>query len=121
MSAPPVDEWGLIEHLTSWVTWVVGAVVAIVTSTITATYFITSLRNDIEELRKRMDDSVEDRETLRKNIREAVHDLRNEFHKMHGDNQVIMKKIDDHLVRVEARSDQRFDHVIQLLMRRDNQ
>lgn len=119
MAAPPIDEWSLVDHLTSWVTWGIGGVVAIVSATITSTYFFTTIRNDIEDLQKRMDESAEDRAQLRKNLREVVHDLRNEFMKMHGDNQVLMKRIDDHVLRVDERASARFDQVINLIINRN--
>jgi len=114
-----VDDWSLVDHLTSWITWGLGAVVGIISSAITATYFIATLKSDIEELQKRMDDNAMDKAELRKNLREVVHDLRNEFQKMHGDNQFIMKRIDEHLLRVESKTDQRFDQLIKFIVSRN--
>lgn len=114
MPVPPEGaEWS-----PQWITWGIGVFFSIISGIATGSYFVGATRKEIESLKDRVAEAAEHHADLKNDMRQIVHDLRNEMHKINsgaakvGDTQ----RIEAHLARQDERFETRFNQVMNVIL-----
>lgn len=109
---PEGGEW------VQWITLAFSAIIAFLSGTGSAGFFAGRAAQEIRTLKERMDQSFADRDQLRVDLRDAVHDMRSELHKAIGASARAddIRRLEQHLQRQDAKLDDRFTEVVRLLV-----
>jgi hypothetical protein len=94
-----------------WLTLAFSVIISTLSSVGVAGFFVGSTKKEIETLKA-------DRDELRADIRTAVHDMRNELHKVNGSSAKVddIRRLEGHLDRQDEKAENFRNQVVALIL-----